>query len=120
MNLTTVLEIADQLPEEQAEELRERVRSVLSYPDDGTQLAEELVPILHTLVTLNGTEGYDVLLKRAWEDIFKGGAAFNRGYITSNLDPEDEQFMKYLDIAIHAANPEHSHQVGLGKQRRKP
>ena len=118
MNLTTVMKIADEAPEKYATVLRTQVVKINNYPDNQPYLAEELVPILSTMIALSQFKKYDELLAQAWKDLFKGGAAFNKSYISKNLDAGNENFMKYLDIAIHSANPEHMHQVGLGKLRR--
>lgn len=118
MNLTTVLELAEQAPEKYATVLRDQANKINNYPNDQPYLAEELVPILSIMITLSQFKKYEALLAQAWKDLFKGGASFNRSYITNNLDAGNENFMKYLDIAIHSANPEHVHQVGLGKLRR--
>ena len=118
MNLTTVLELAEQAPEKYATVLRAQANKINNYPNDQPYLAEELVPILSIMITLSQFKKYEALLAQAWKDLFKGGASFNRSYITNNLDAGNENFMKYLDIAIHSANPEHVHQVGLGKLRR--
>ena len=118
MNLTTVMKIADEAPEKYATVLRTQVDKINNYPDNQPYLAEELVPILSTMIALSQFKKYDELLPQARKDLFKGGEAFTKSYISKNLDAGNENFMKYLDIAIHSANPEHMHQVGLGKLRR--
>lgn len=117
MNLTSVRELADRTPKHR-DQLLKCVVAINAYPDDKVYLSEEVVPLLGTLIEL-ARDGIELeLIDQVWKDIFKGSAKFTKSYTTQNLDANNENFMKFLDIAIHAANPEHSHQVGLTKQRR--
>lgn len=117
MKLDAVRELAQAIPQYRTV-LLERVKAINNYPDDKVYLAEEVVPLLALLIDFT-RQGVSVeLVDRAWVEIFKGSAKFTKSYTTQNLDAGNENFMKFLDIAIHSANPEHSHQVGLTKKRR--
>lgn len=117
MNLTAIKALAAQDLGDMSIVLQDQVGKIETYPDDKPYLAEEIVPILSIMIALDKAGQQKELVDQAWTEMFKGGAKFNRSYITANLDAGNEKFMKYLDIAIHSANPEHSHQVGLGKPR---
>lgn len=117
MNLENVRKLAELRPDCR-ERLNKYVVAINSYPDDKVYLSEEVAPLLGMLIEL-ARDGIELeLIDRIWVDIFKGSAKFTKSYTTDHLDMGDENFMKFLDIAIHSANPEHSHQVGLTKQRR--
>lgn len=118
MNLTTIEKLAEAVPHYR-DKLRQQIQSIIDYPEDGYYLSEELVPILAILIDLEHRNLHKDLVDQAWCDIFKSTVKFNRPYITKNLDAGNEKFMKYLDSAIHLANPEHQYQVGLGNRKRR-
>lgn len=113
MEFKTVRQLGRLAPDRKPE-LDKVIRRIQGYAKKNDRyLAEEFIPLLRILIALADAEQYPEQVDQIWIDLFKGGAAFNRSHITKNLDPDNESFMKYLDIAIFAANPEVRKQVGL-------
>lgn len=117
MNLDNVERLADAVPEYRSE-LNDTIATIRQYiigeaTEDRRYLSEEVIPLLRILIAVGKEEEYAQLVDQIWIDLFKGGAKFNRSYITVHFAPGEENFMKYLDVALFASNPELRAHVGL-------